>query len=117
MRSSQRSKSARPSARISSARPSIAARNAGAPLAPERALERRDVLGHLGPLARHLARDLEVELHAVGTRDPERLVRVGGRAGQPHGAFREVEGVAVPLKRHEVVRRAAENRVVRAPLA
>ena len=78
-RSSQRSKSARPADRISSACSSMPARNGGAARL-ERLLERLDVLGHLGPVARHLRRDLEVELDAVRALEAERLVRVGGRA-------------------------------------
>ena len=33
---------------------------------------------HLGPFARHLGGDLEVELHAVGPLEAERLVRIRG---------------------------------------
>ena len=42
----------------------------------ERALERRDVLRNLGPFARHLGRDLQMELDAVCALEAERLVRV-----------------------------------------
>ena len=79
-RSSQRSKSARPAARISSALSSMAPRNAGRAFGAERPLERRHVLRNPGPLACHLGRHLEVELHAVRALEAERLVRVGGRS-------------------------------------
>src|SRR4029079_12584025 len=46
----------------------------------ERALERRDVLGHLGPFACHLGGHLEVELHAVRAIEAERLICEGPRA-------------------------------------
>ena len=52
-----------------------------------------------------------MELDAVRTLEAERLVRVCGRARQPHGAVREVEGVPVPLQRHELVRSFAEHGV------
>jgi tetratricopeptide (TPR) repeat protein len=46
--------------------------------ASQGALQGRHVLGDSGPLSGHLARDLEMELHAVRTPDPERLVLVSG---------------------------------------
>src|SRR6476469_3670185 len=46
----------------------------------ERLLERGSVRRNRAPLARHLVRDLDVELDAVGVRVPERLVRICRRA-------------------------------------
>src|SRR5665809_22845 len=87
----------------------------GAALLAERLGERAAVGGHLGPLARHLARDLEVELDAVGALPrPEGLVRHLRRAREERGARGQVEGVAVPLERDELVVEAGEQRVVAA---
>jgi hypothetical protein len=52
-----------------------------------------------------------VELERVGAPDPERLVGIGGRAGQQRRAVGQLEGVAVPLERGEGARRVAEDRV------
>ena len=53
-----------------------------------------------------------MELHAVGARaEAERLVLVGGRAREAHGADRQVERVAVPLQREDVALEVAEHGV------
>ena len=49
----------------------------GAPSAPSVRSSDATYSGNLGPLARHLGGDLEVELHAVRALEAERLVRVG----------------------------------------
>jgi hypothetical protein len=63
------------------------------------ALQGGDVLRRLGPLVAHLRRRLEMEQIAVRAADSERLVGAHGGAREAHCAFRQVEGVAVPLER------------------
>ncbi len=77
------------------------------------ALEILLVGGHGRPLARHLDRDLEMELDAV------RRARIGrpgsGRRGarEPHGAVGQIERVAVPLQREQLARQPREDRIRR----
>ena len=53
---------------------------------------------------------LEVELQRIGAPEGEGLLLVELRAGQPHGAARELVGVAVPLQRQRTRRARRRTR-------
>jgi hypothetical protein len=86
---------------------------AGQPVVAQQLTQALRVSGDLAPVARQCGIDLEVKLQAVGTLEAKRLLLIGLRVGQLHGALRQLVGVAMSLQRGELRRQHREDGIRR----